>query len=156
MREGKNWSTQWASFPAPLPHPSSPYTASSLRNKIQRAAWCSNNMTQLSVLILHYTSLLRNSERIFTLFLPHHFWPLRAEFVFKFQEWCQGLPTTFPCEEGLCKAAWDTKAIAQKDRANTRTIIRLFHALHFPAFPTQLLSWTTYEVQTPSRFLIAM
>lgn len=78
MREGKNWSTQWASFPAPLPHPSSPYTASSLRNKIQRAAWCSNNMTQLSVLILHYTSLLRNSERIFTLFLPHHFWPLRA------------------------------------------------------------------------------
>lgn len=26
-----------------------------------------------------------------------------------------GLPTTFPCEEGLCKAAWDTKATAQRE-----------------------------------------
>lgn len=26
-----------------------------------------------------------------------------------------GLPTTFPCEEGLCRAAWDMKATAQKE-----------------------------------------
>lgn len=26
-----------------------------------------------------------------------------------------GLPTTFPCEEGLCKAAWDMKATMSQE-----------------------------------------
>lgn len=36
------------------------------------------------------------------------------------------LYTTFRCEKGLCGGAWDVKATAQKEQANTRTISGLF------------------------------
>lgn len=150
MREGefKNWSTAQASLPVLLPPTFYTHCASSIRNGIYPAAWCSKRMTQLLVLILTRLHVAQELTGNLHPHPPPSFLTPESRVCYEIPRVMSGLPTTFPCEEGLCRAAWDMKATAQKEWANTRTILRLFHAQYFPVFSTLLLSRTTCEMQT--------
>lgn len=92
------------------------YTASSVGNKIYPAAWRSKTMTQhLALIFITLHVLLRNSQRIFTPILPHHSQTLRAEFVMKFKEWCQGCLRPFHMKKAFAKQRGIQRQQARKN-----------------------------------------